>query len=205
MDMDIKNMTVEQFIELKKHMDEAENDTTPYVVTDEDDGLQIVGDPNETEITKYQYEIMFGYPKTDEVRKRLEGMKNCEITNETDNYIACKRTFKDVWIPPRIYPAVQTAFAELYQFFNMITDDGGIRDLTEDEIVEVLRMLDQKMIEAMCHAVGTILGISEAEEQCMVSLTVYPVIVQMIRDFPEIVNGMDFFTRKSSETDLKVL
>lgn len=205
MEMDIKNMTVEQFIAMKEAMDKAEEDTTPYVITDEDDGLQVVGDPNKTEVVKYQYVIQFAYPKTDTVRNTLKDMKDCEVTKETDNYIVCTRTFKDVWIPPRIYPQVQTAFAELYRFFNAITDEGGLRDLTEDEIIEVLKMLGQDMIEAMCHAVATILRIPEQEEQCMISITVMPVIMRMIDDFPEIINGMDFFTDGSSETDMKVL
>ena len=205
MEMDIKNMTVEQFIAMKEAMDKAEEDTTPYVITDEDDGLQVVVDPNKTEIVKYQYTIQFAYPKTDTVRNTLKDMKDCVVNKETDNYIVCTRTFKDVWIPPRIYPQVQTAFAELYRFFNAITDDGGLRDLTDDEIVEVLKMLDQEMIEAMCHAVATILRIPEQEEPCMISLTVMPVIMRMIDDFPEIINGMDFFTDGSSEIDMKVL
>ena len=66
-------------------------------------------------------------------------------------------------------------------------------------------MLGQDMIEAMCHAVATILRIPEQEEQCMISITVMPVIMRMIDDFPEIINGMDFFTEGSSETDMKVL
>lgn len=205
MELDIRNMSVEDFIAMKQAMDKAEEDTTPYITTDEDDGLQIVGDPNKTEITKYQYDIQFAYPKDDAIKKRLHDLRDCKILKETDNYIVCTRTFKDVWVPPRIYPSVQTAFAELYRFFNAITDDGGLRDLEEDEIIEVLRMLGQDMIEAMCHAVATILGISEQEEPCMISISVMPVIMRMIDDFPEIVNGMDFFTERSSETDMKVL
>jgi len=198
---DIKNMTVEQFIEMKKAMDEAENDTTPYAISDETEGLQIVGDPNKTELVKYQYSFYFWYPPKATWKSRLEKMPDVEIVEETPNYIKCKRTFKDVWIPPRIYTSVQTAFAEIYQFFNVITEDGSLRDLTDDEMVMALRMLSQEMIEAMCHAVATILRIPENEEQYMVSITVIPVVMEMIRDFPEVINGMDFFTEKSSETD----
>lgn len=201
----MSTLTPEQFAEMKRRMDEAENDPTPYVVTDEDDGLQVVGDPNETELVKYQYELQFAYPKTEAYRNALKDYKNTEIIKETDNYIVCKRTFKDVWVPPRIYTQVQTAFAELYQFFNVVTDDGGIRDLTNDEIIEALKMLDQTMIEAMCHAVATILRIPEQEEECIIAITAMPVIMRMISDFPEIINGMDFFTERSSETDLKVM
>lgn len=200
---EIKDMTVEQFIAMKKAMDEAENDTTPYAISDETEGLQVVGDPNKTELKKYEYTIYFAYPPKASWKQRLGTMPDVEILEETPNYIKCKRTFKDVWIPPRIYTSVQTAFAEIYQFFNVITEDGSLRDLTDEEIIVALRMLSQDMIEAMCHAVATILRIPENEEQCMVSITVIPVVMQMINDFPEIINGMDFFTEKSSETDLK--
>lgn len=203
--MDIDKLTAEDLRKIKALMDKAEEDTTPYAITDEDDGIQIVGDPNKTEIVKYQYELQFAYPKSDENRQRLSEMQNTVITKETDNYIVVKRSFKDVWVPPRIYTSVQTAFAEVYQFLNVITDDGGIRDLTEDEMIEALRMLDQDMIEAMCHAVATILRIPQQEEPCMIAITVMPVIMKMIEDFPEIINGMDFFTDGSSETELKVL
>lgn len=201
--MDIKNLTVEEFIELKKKMDEAENDTTPYVITN-DDEISVVGDPNNTEVKKHDYMIEFGYPNTESWAKTLKA-EGAEIFSKTNNYIGVRRYYKDVWVPPMIYTAVQTAFAEMYQFFNVITDDGGVRDLTEEEMMTALKMLSQEMMESMAHAVATILRIPEREEMFMLPITTMASIMRMIDDFPELLNGVDFFSNASSETDMTVL
>lgn len=206
-DIDIKDMlkdiTYEDFIEMKKKMDEAENDTTPYAIVD-DDEVSVVGDVNKTEVVKQDYVIQFAYPNTPQWKQRLES-EGVKILKETPNYIGVERHYKDVWVPPRVYTAVQTAFGELYQFFNVVMEDGTIRDLNEEEIVQAIRMLSQEMMESMCHAVATVLRIPQAEEQCMLPTMTMAAVIRMIQDFPEIVNGMDFFTDKSSETELKVL
>ena len=195
--MDVKEMTVEQFIEMKKKMDEAENDTTPYAVAENDD-ISVVGDVNKTEIKKHEYVIQFAYPNNDYWKDRIK-REGAKILKETDNYIGVEKRFKDVWIPPRVYTAVQTAFAEVYQFFNVATEDGNVRDLTNEEILEALRILNQTMVESMCHAVATVLRIEPEEEQCMLPTSTMVTILLMIEDFPEVINGMDFFTDRSLE------
>ena len=195
--MDVKEMTVEQFIEMKKKMDEAENDTTPYAVAENDD-ISVVGDVNKTEIKKHEYVIQFAYPNNDYWKDRIK-REGAKILKETDNYIGVEKRFKDVWIPPRVYTAVQTAFAEVYQFFKVATEDGNVRDLTNEEILEALRILNQTMVESMCHAVATVLRIEPEEEQCMLPTSTMVTILLMIEDFPEVINGMDFFTDRSLE------
>ena len=193
-----KDMTVEQFMQIKEQMDDAENDTTPYAVVDDEQTINVVGDVSKTEIKKGEYTVIFYYPNKEKYRQIIE-KEGLEITKETPNYLVFKRTYKDVWVPPRIYTAVQTSFAEVYQFFNAITDDGNLRDLTEEEAVEMLKLLGQDMIDRMCHAVATILRIPQWEEECMYSIGIIPIIVRLTEDFPEIINSVDFFTDRSSE------
>lgn len=199
----MKDISYEEFVEMKKKMDEAEEDTTPYAIVD-DGEVSVVGDVNKTEITKHDYVIQFAYPNTKAWKDRLES-EGVKILKETPNYIGVERTYTDVWVAPRVYTAVQTAFAELYQFFNVVMEDGTIRDLTDEEIVQAIRMLSQDMMESMCHAVATVLRIPQNEEACMLPTMTMAAVMRMIQDFPEILNGMDFFTDKSSETELKVL
>lgn len=199
----MKDITYEEFVEMKQKMDEAEQDTTPYAIVS-DGEVSVVGDVNKTEITKHDYVIQFAYPNTQAWKDRLQS-EGVEIFKETPNYLGVERTYKDIWVAPRVYTAVQTAFAELYQFFNVVMEDGTIRDLTDDEIVDAIRMLSQDMMESMCHAVATVLHIPQNEEQCMLPTMTMAAVMRMIQDFPEILNGMDFFTDKSSETNLKVL
>lgn len=199
----MKDITYEEFVEMKKKMDEAEEDTTPYAITDGDE-ISVVGDPNKTEIKKNDYVILFAYPQKPQWKERLKS-ECVSIKAETPNYIVVEKTYKDVWVPPRVYTAVQTAFAELYQFFNVIMEDGSIRDLTDTEIVEALRMLPQEMMESMYHVVATVLRIPQSDEEFMLQTSTTGAVLKMIQDFPEIINGMDFFTDESSETQLTLL
>lgn len=204
MDMDIKNMTVEQFIEMKKKMDEAENDTTPYAITDDDNNVLVVGDVSKTETKTHDYTIIFYYPNRPAFRERLE-KEGVDIIKETPNYLIFKRTYEDVWVPPRTYTAVQTSFVEVYRYFNVITENGELRDLTPDEIIEAMKLLDDEMIERMVHAVATVLRIPREEEECIYSLAIPEVMTQMIVDFPEIINSVDFFTETSSDRNTERL
>lgn len=191
----MNDITYEQYMELKKKFDEAENDTTPYIAL-VDDEVNVVGDPQKTERKKGTYKIQFGYPNNPAWRKRLD---ESEIFNTTDNYIGVERTYTDVWASPRVQTAVMATFAELYKFFYVITEDGKIRDMNVDEIVMALKSLNQDMVDAMCHAVATILKIEPLEEDFMLTTSTAVAVIQIIDDFPEIINGMDFFTEQSSE------
>ena len=84
-------------------------------------------------------------------------------------------------------------------------EDGSIRDLTDVEIVEALRMLPQEMMESMYHVVATVLRIPQSDEEFMLQTSTTGAVLKMIQDFPEIINGMDFFTDESSETQLTLL
>lgn len=188
-------ITQSQFEAMKKVFDKAEDDTTPYLAVANDE-VNIVGDPDKTERKKGTYTLLFGYPNTPYWKKQLEGE---EIVSETENYIGIKKTYEDVWVPPRVQTSVTTAFVELYRFFVMATEDGSLRDLTPDETIEVLRILNQDMIDAMCHVVATVLGLDTRVENFMLPMATATAMMEMAQDFPELINGADFFIEDSFE------
>lgn len=185
-------LSLEEFMAIKEHMDDAENDETPYAAVSEGQ-IHIVGDPNKTEQKSDDFTIQFAYPNTDEWRQQIDEE---DIFNETPNYIGVERTYKDVWVPPRVQTAVMTAFTELYAFFTIVMDNGEVRDMNIDEIKMALRELNQDMVEAMCHAVATILKISPREEEFMLTTSTAVCLIRIIDAFPEIINGMDFFSER---------
>lgn len=185
-------LSLEEFMAIKEHMDEAENDETPYAAVKYNQ-IHIVGDPNKTEVKKKDFVIQFAYPNTEAWRKQI---KEEEIFNETPNYIGVERHFEDVWVPPRVQTAVMTAFTELYAFFTIVMENGEVRDMELDEIKMALRELNQEAVEAMCHAVATVLRINPREEDFMLTTSTATCLIQMIDAFPEIINGMDFFSEK---------
>lgn len=187
-----QELSLEEFMAIKEHMDGAEEDTTPYAAVS-DGQIHIVGDPNKTEEKSDDFSIQFAYPNTEYWKSQIDEK---EIFSETPNYIGVERTYKDVWIPPRVQTAVMTAFTELYAFFTIVMDNGEVRDMNIDEVKMALRELNQEMVEAMCHAVATILKIPQREEDFMLTTSTAVCLIRMIDAFPEIINGMDFFSEQ---------
>lgn len=187
-----QELSLEEFMAIKDSMDKAEEDTTPYAAVSEGQ-IHIVGDPNKTEVKKEDFVIQFAYPNTEFWRKQIDEK---EIFNETPNYIGVEKHFKDVWVSPRLQTAIMTAFVELYAFFTTTMENGEVRDMTLDEIKIALRELNQEMVEAMCHAVGTILKIPPREEDFMLTTSTAVCLIKIVEAFPEVINGMDFFTEQ---------
>lgn len=180
--------TKEEFEEIKRTMDGTETDDTPFAIVTEDE-VGIMGDPNKTEMKKGEYKIKFGFPNTEEWKKAVDPN---EIFKETENYIGVEKTFKNVFISPRKHPAVLAAFTELYAFFNYISEDGEVRDLKDEEISMALQMLDEN-IDAVYRAVGAVLGLDPSVSEWMLQTSASYALLEMIRDFPEIINETDFF------------
>lgn len=186
--MDTQNITREEFEELKRRFDEAENDATPFAIVANDE-VGVVGDPNKTETKKGTYTVQFGFPNTKEWKEQF---KPEEIFKETDNYIGVEKTYENVFISPRRHSTILAAFTELYAFFNYIEDDGELRELKEEEIPAALELLDDN-IDAVYRAVGAVLGIDNALCEWMLHTSATYTLLKMVSDFPEIVNETDFF------------
>lgn len=187
-------ITYEQFLEMKRRFDAAENDTTPFAVVD-DEEIKVVGDVNNTEIKKADYVIQFGYPNRPEFK---EAIKDEKIIGETENYIGVERTYKDAWISPRRFTDIQATLVQLYKFFNVVTEDGTVRDLTPDETLLALREMNGEMVDAMCSVVGSVLGIPKEEEEYILLPSAIMASMKIAEDFPEVVNGVNFSTLNSS-------
>jgi len=188
--MDTNEITYEQFLEMKRRFDAAEDDTTPFAVVD-DDEIKVVGDVNKTEIKRADYVIQFGYPNTPETKEKLSDEK---IIGETENYIGVERTYKDAWISPRRFTDVQATLVQLYKFFNVVTEDGTIRDLNPDEALMALREMNGEMIDAMCAVVASVLNIPPQEADYILLPSAISASLKIAEDFPEVVNGVNFTT-----------
>lgn len=192
-------ITYEQFLAMKEKFDKAENDTTPYAIVPNDDEIKVVGDVNKTEANKHNYVIQFAFRNTP-YNKELLTAANEKIIGETENYIGVERTYTDAWIPPRKHTEVQSVLVQLYKFFNAVTEDGEIRDMTPDETLAALRTLNDEIIDAMCDVLGVILNIPSEEREYILLPSAIEASLQVIDDFPEVVNGADFIIGNSSES-----
>ena len=182
-------ITLEEYRDVKSAMNESlEKDTVNLVI--QDDEMHVVGDPNKTKVKKHDYKVRFAFPNTEKYKKML---KNEQILKETANYLVMEQEFKDVFVSPRLHSSVLSSFSEVYAMFVYITDDGELRDLTPEEELNVLKMMGEDVTNRMYHAVATVLEIESDYEDFMLIGDVVKVMVQLIVDFPEIINDTDLF------------
>lgn len=177
-------ITMEEFEKMKEAMEKAEKDETPYMAVANEE-MHVLGDPNKTETKKGEYKIRFAFPKKWEVKD--------EVIKETDNFKVVERTYHDVMISARLHPSVISSFVRIQSFFSMIEDDGSIREPSEDEVKMLLEELNDEMTETIYNAVGAVLKLSPEEKDCMLITSVMTTVIQIINDFPEIINEADLF------------
>lgn len=178
-------ITMEEFKAMQEGLKKASEDDTPYLAV-MDDEMHVVGDVNKTQHKAFNYTLRFAFPKEDKYR-------NEKVIKETENYLVCEREYKDVFIPARRHSAIVNAFVRVESFIMAITEDGEVRELSEDEAKMLLQMLDDEIVDAVSDAVGKVLGLTEFESQCIIASSAIYTITQMQNDIPEVVNEADYF------------
>lgn len=183
----------EQLGELKGAIEKAREDDTPYIGI-KDDELHILGNPNKTEVKAADYVVHFAFPNTEEWRARATAMGD-EIGKTTDDgrYFLAKRKFKDVYLTPRRMGAVVTALAQIESFLYKITENGEIKDVSYDEMVQIMTVMNGELSDATYEVVATVLRIPYEEMEWMLPLNTMENAVKIARNNPSAVNEADLF------------
>lgn len=158
----------------------AESDR-PYLVI-ADDETQVVGDANKTKQKFANYTVGFFLPKAE------FPLDKKDIVGETESKYLVEFEYKDVTINPGNNIDVLEVLVELEPFFNKVTENGEVVDLTTDDVRDLLRHMNNEMRSALIHAVATILGVDKSIEEHMSVLDAVFVGSQIIRDFPEAID-----------------
>lgn len=206
-------MTYEQFQEfqefqkLKGTMKESQSDNTPYLAVTSDDELHVIGDPNETEIVPADYTVYFLFPDNQKYREKVartgavetDEINGRKIEGEIPSgQFLAKRTYKDVHITPRRVGSVVSAFVTVEQFFYDVSEDGEIRDMSYEESIEVFRMLNQEILDAVYDVVSAVLKIPKDEQEMILPINALEIATKMVIQNPDVVNNADLFFGLSS-------
>ena len=178
---------------LKTAIQEARNDDTPYIGI-KDDEIHILGDPNKTEIQAADYVVRFAFPNTEEWKARSMSMGD-EIGGTTDDgrYFFATRRFKDVYLSPRRMGAVVTTIAQVESFLYKILDNGEIKEMSYDEMVAMMTVMNGELSDATYELVATVLRIPYEEMEWMLPLNTIMNAVQIAKNNPAAVNEADLF------------
>lgn len=178
---------MDKYLEFKEGMDNAQTDTTPFIIPDEE--LTVVGDANKTQLNCHDFSITFRIPQ-----KMEDGsVKQIKKTKE----------YKDVYITPRMDTQVVRLLTKFMTYYHKPTENGEIVPFTEEEINEIRAKYDEEMLDVMYEAVGTVLKINPALRECMLRSSVEDAALKIMAQYPELINEADTFFDSSSEAQQK--
>lgn len=186
-------VSVDQLDGLKDAIEKAREDDTPYIGI-KDDELHVLGDPNKTEIKPADYTVCFAFPNTEEWRARAE-QNGDEIgkTTEDGRYFLAKRYFKNVYLTPRRMGAVVSTLAQIESFLYKIMDNGEIKELSYNEMQNLLQVMNGELSDATYEVVATVLRIPWEEMEWMLPLNTIENVVKIAKNNPSAVNEADLF------------
>lgn len=186
-------VSIEQLGELKEAVEKAREDDTPYIGI-KDDELHILGDPNKTEVKSADYVVHFAFPNTEEWMAKAKANGD-EIGKTTDDgrYFLCTRTYKSVYLSPRRMGAVVTTLAEIESFLYKIMDNGEIKEMSYDEMVSLMSVMNGELSDATYELVATVLRIPYEEMEWMLPLNTMENAVKIAINNPSAVNEADLF------------
>ncbi len=186
----------EQIGDLLKAAEDAKDDDTPYVAIVDDD-INVLGNPNKTEVKKHDYTVEFALPNTEQNKAMLKNA-NIKIEAESENYLVIKREYKDMYVVARRATDIIEAFTRVQTFINKVTvrkEDGELEVAirTEDEMLDIMAELNTDVEDAMYRAVGTFFGLSEAEaDNIILPSAIFNTIMIAVNN-PEVMNGSEVF------------
>ncbi len=191
-----KKSKAEQMGDFLNAAEEAKKDDTPYVAL-VDDEINVLGNPNKTELKKHNYTVNFAIPNTAQNKAMLKA-SDTKIEFESENYLRIKREFKDVYVPARRATDIAEAFTRVQAFINKVTilnDDGDLEISlhSEAEMLEVMSELNTEVEDAMYRAVGTFFGLNEYDADCMILPSVIYNAILIAINNPEVMNGSEVF------------
>lgn len=186
-------INVDQLDELKGAIEKAREDDTPYIGI-KDDELHVLGNPNKTEIKPADYVVHFAFPNTQEYRAKAQN-SGCEIGQTTDDgsYFLAKRTYKNVYLTPRRMGSVVSTLTQIESFLYSITENGEIKELTNEEVQELLMVMNGQLTDATYELVATVLRIPYEEIDFMLPLNTMENAVKIANNNPAALNEADLF------------
>ena len=167
---------------------EAEKDDTPFLVVD-DDNLTVVGDANKTEVKQNDYVLSFRFPKGTKIPKS----KGFSEGLETKYGVVTQKEYKDFFIAPRKNMNIVRLLINILPFFKKQNDDGTVTEYTEDEIASIIGSLTDEIINAMYDLVCYVFDVDTALRDYIEPMCVARLIIQLIKDYPEVSNEADTF------------
>ena len=168
-------ITQEELMKMKEAADKASESTIPFPIV-KDGNVAVAGDPNKTELNKQEFEIDFRVP------------------DGNGGYVTKTVKYEDVYLTPRRALTASRLITSLVPLFRKANKDGSVSDYTDDEMRDLVKAMDENVIDLMYKLVASVIGINADLVDFMIPVSVLNAVYKIFKVYPDLVNtGEAFF------------
>lgn len=173
-------LTEEQYNGIMDALEKASETDIPYAVV-KDDTVAVVGNANQTQLRKFEYEIEFDKPQYDN-----DGNLMPEPLIE-------KKKYKNIFVKPRLNTQVVKWLAAMLPYFYKVDENGEMVKFTRLEALSIFGSIDGEILDTMYELVASILEIPDADKDYMSGSSVLATVTKFIDDNPQTVEEAKAF------------
>lgn len=168
-------------LKIRDAMKKAEESETPFPIL-KDGELAVVGDVNDLGPHKHDYTVAFRFPKS----AGTEG-------KEVGDYVITEVEFKDKFISGKSDFAVMRELVTLIPYFKNLNEDGTVTDRTEEELAQVVKELNDGIVDSIYRTIGAVLGIDNDMLERIPAHSAIQTITEIISNNSSAFNEADIF------------
>lgn len=187
-----QTFTADEVASVKKSMDIAEKDTTPIMLAQSSDNIQVFGDANKTEVKVNDYVVRFCMPH--HMMPEVPAEANPETIYKNEKHIFFDIKFDDRMITPRMNLDLTACMIDVLPFFRELHDSGGMSKLTHEEVGLKIVMAGQTFHNAVYNLVTQLLDIDSEIADYIVPHSAIENMAFIIINHPELYNESDVFS-----------
>lgn len=179
---------------LKEKFDNAEKSDRPFPRVNDNDKIEVIGNPNNTKTDCHTFKAVFDIPKKIADKEGIIG----EIK---ENKVIVTKVYEDVIIDAQSTAGIIGSLATLVPYFYKPKNDGTLVDFTAKEILIMVQSMQYPdFTEAVYKICQNALKISDDLIRHLNALSAVEIMSKVMDEYPDVVNtAYNFFTSNGQQ------
>ena len=184
----------ETYDTLKEKFDNAEKSDRPFTRIQENDKIEVVGNPNNTKTDYHNFKAVFNIPKEIADQESITG----DIVGDK---VVITKVYENVIIDAQSTAGITGALATLVPYFYKPLDDGTLGEFNAKEILVMIQsMRYPDFTDAMYKICQNALKISDDLIRHLDALSAVEIMSKIMDEYPDVVNAAyNFFTSNGQQ------
>lgn len=171
-----KTIQASDLDKVREEIKETENSDKPYLAIDDENQMFAIGNPNNTEVEKEDYEVEFEFPLT--YKEQLPD------AIERNGELIYKITVKEAYSTPRKRLRLMQAWGQVLSYITKVEKDGKVEYGTHEYYIKMLENMSNEVADAFYDVVAIFLGIKDEYRDRMSVKSVMENIGKMVKKNP---------------------